>query len=332
MRVWCVGAGAIGGTVAARLVRARGTPIVVDADATHVRLLRAPGLRVDGLDGGTVTPLDAWTPTEAPDVPCDLLLLAVRSDATATALAPLAGRLHAASDVVSLQNGLNEERIAALVGDARTIGCVVGFAATWLEPGRVELTSPGELIVGRLDGRRDERLARACDALAAAFPTRVTDNVVGALWGKMLVNSVTVLGALGGMLLGELTAWDPELLADVVAEGVDVATAAGVRLDDVFGLVPADVVASRAPGWRATLGGALALVGRHFARVKSVTWRALELGRRTEIASVTGEIVRRGGALGVATPLNAAAYGMLKEIEAGRRRIERGNLDALRHG
>jgi len=134
------------------------------------------------------------------------------------------------------------------------------------------------------------------------------------------------------MLLGELTAWDPELLADVVAEGVDVATAAGVRLDDVFGLVPADVVASRAPGWRATLGGALALVGRHFARVKSVTWRALELGRRTEIASVTGEIVRRGGALGVATPLNAAAYGMLKEIEAGRRRIERGNLDALRHG
>jgi len=331
MRVWCVGAGAIGGTVAARLARAGTPPTVVDADATHVGLLRAPGLRVDGLDGGVVTPLDAWTPAEAPDVPCDLMLLAVRSDATAAALAPLASRLHPASDVVSLQNGLNEERIAALVGDARTIGCVVGFAATWLEPGRVELTSSGELIIGRLDGGRDERLARACDVLAAAFPTRVTDNVVGALWGKMLVNSVTVLGALGGMLLGELTAWDPELLADVVAEGVDVATAAGVRLDEIFGLVPADLVATRAPDWRATLARAIELVGRHFARVKSVTWRDLELGRRTEIEAVTGEIVRRGTAHGVATPLNSAAYEMLEEIEAGRRHIERGNLDALRH-
>jgi 2-dehydropantoate 2-reductase len=330
MRVWCVGAGAIGGTVAARLARAGTTPTVVDADPTHVRLLRAPGLRVDGLDGGVVTPLEAWTPAEAPDLPCDLLLLAVRSDATAAALGPLASRLHAASDVVSLQNGLNEERIAALVGDARTIGCVVGFAATWLEPGRVELTSPGELVVGRLDGDHDDRVARARDVLAAAFPTRVTDNIVGALWGKMLVNSVTVLGALGGMFFGELTAWDPELLADVVAEGVDVATAAGVRLDHVFGLVPADVVAIRAPGWRATLARALGLVGEHFARVKSVTWRDLELGRRTEIAAVTGEIVRRGVAHGVATPLNGTAYGMLREIEAGRRRIERSNLDALR--
>jgi len=146
----------------------------------------------------------------------------------------------------------------------------------------------------------------------------------------MLVNSVTVLGALGGMLFGELTAWDPELLADVVAEGVDVATAAGVRLDHVFGLVPADVVATRAPGWRATLARALGLVGEHFARVKSVTWRDLELGRRTEIAAVTGEIVRRGVAHGVATPLNRTAYGMLREIEAGGRRIERSNLDALR--
>ena len=331
MRVWCVGAGAIGGTVAAHLARAGTPPTVVDADPTHVRLLRAPGLRVDGLDGGVVTPLEAWTPAEAPDVPCDLLLLAVRSDATAAALGPLASRLHAASDVVSLQNGLNEQRIAALVGDARTIGCVVGFAATWLEPGRVELTSPGELVVGRLDGGHDDRVARARDVLAAAFPTRVTDNIVGALWGKMLVNSVTVLGALGGMLFGELTAWDPELLADVVAEGVDVATAAGVRLDDVFGLVPADVVLTRAPGWRATLARALGLVGKHFARVKSVTWRDLELGRRTEIAAVTGEIVRRGVAHGVATPLNRSAYGMLQEIEAGQRPIDRGNLDALRH-
>jgi 2-dehydropantoate 2-reductase len=331
MRVWCVGAGAIGGTVAARLVRAGLYPVVIDADPEHVERLRAPGLRVDGLDGGAVTPLAASTPEEAAALsgPCDLLLLAVRSQATETALAPLVPRLAAAGDVVSLQNGLNEERIAALVGARRTIGCVVGFGATWIGPGRVELTSPGELVLGRLDGTSDARLERTAEVLARAFPARTTDNILGALWGKMLVNSVTVLGALGGLLLGELIAWDPRVLARVVAEGVDVASAEGVRLDDVFGLVPAALVAARSERWLEALERALRAVGEHFGRIRSVTWRDFELGRPTEIAAVTGEIVRRGAARAVPTPLNAAAYAMLREIEAGRRRIGRSNLEAL---
>jgi 2-dehydropantoate 2-reductase len=329
VRVWCIGAGAIGGTIAARLARAGVAPTVVDADPEHVRLVRAPGLRVDGLDGGTVTPLDAWAPGEAPAGPCDLVLLSVRSAATGPALAPFVSRLAPDGDVVSLQNGLNEERIAALVGRERTVGCVVGFGATWLAPGHVELTSPGELLVGRLDGSTDDRLIGVRDALARAFPARTTENIAGALWGKMLVNSVTVLGAVGGLLLGELIAWNPGLLAGVVAEGVDVAGAEGVRLEPLFGLVPPEPVAARAPGWRETLAGALEAVGRHFARVKSVTWRDIELGRPTEIDAVTGEIVRRAATHGVETPLNGAAHRMLREIEAGTRRIERANLDLL---
>jgi 2-dehydropantoate 2-reductase len=145
----------------------------------------------------------------------------------------------------------------------------------------------------------------------------------------MLVNSVTVLGALGGRLLGELIAWNPRVLARVIAEGVDVASAEAVRLEPVFGLVPAELVAARDAGWEETLVRALTVVGEHFGRVKSVTWRDLELGRPTEIAAVTGEIVRRGARHGIATPLNRAAYAMLRELEAGRRSIGAGNLAAL---
>ena len=331
MRVWCVGAGAIGGTVAARLARGGIEPLVFDTDAEHVRRLGAPGLRVGGLDRGVVTRLTAASPEGAARAgePPDILLLAVRSQATERALGPFVPRLGPTTDVVSLQNGLNEERIASLVGAERTIGCVVGFGATWIGPGHVELTSPGELVIGRLDGGMDARLERAAGLLGAAFPTRTTANVLGALWGKMLVNSVTVLGALGGLLLGELVAWNPRVLAHVVAEGVDVATADGVRLGDVFGLVPATLVATRGDRWRETLERALGAVGRHFAEVKSVTWRDFELGRPTEIAAVTGEIVRRGAERGVPTPLNAAAYAMLREIEAGGRAIGPANLEAL---
>jgi len=332
LRLWSVGAGAIGGTIAARLARAGIAPLVLDVDPAHVARLRDPGLRIDGIDGGTVTQLPAVEPAHAGallDRPCDVVLLAVRSGSTEAALRPLVGRLGTETDVVSLQNGLNEERIAALVGVERTVGCVVGFGATWIEPGRVELTSPGDLVVGRLDGRGDERLGRIAELLARAFPTRTTDNIVGALWGKLLVNSVTVVGAVGGLLLGDLIAANARLLAEIVAEGVDVAAAEGVRLEDLFGLVPTALVAGRGAGWRDTLEQALAAVGRHFGRVKSVTWRDLEIGRPIEIDAVTGEIVRRGARRGVSTPLNVAVYRMLREIEAGTRRIEPDNLDAL---
>ena len=154
---------------------------------------------------------------------------------------------------------------------------MVGFGATWIAPGHVELTSPGELVIGRLDGSRDERLTRAEDLLARAFPTRTSGNVMGALWGKMLVNSVTVLGALGGLLLGELVSWNARVLAHVVAEGVDVATREGALLEDVFGLVPPALIAARGEGWRETFERALMLVGAQFGRVKSVTWRDFEL-------------------------------------------------------
>jgi 2-dehydropantoate 2-reductase len=318
--------------IAARLARAGIMPIVIDVDRAHVARLRDPGLRVDGVEAGTVTRLSAFSTSETGavlDAPCDVLLLAVRSQMTDAALRPLVPRLGPLTDVVSLQNGLNAGRIAASVGVERTVGCVVGFAATWIEPGHIELTSPGELVIGRLDGRIDERLHTVADLLAHAFPTRTTENVVGALWGKMLVNSVTVLGALGGLLLGELIAWNSRVLAEVVAEAVDVAAAEGVRVEDVFGLVPAGLVAGRGEGWRDLLERALVAVGAHFGRVKSVTWRDLELGRPTEIDAVTGEIVRRGARRGIPTPLNAAAYRMLSEITVGTRCIGRGNLEAL---
>ncbi len=332
MRVCCVGAGAIGGTVAARLARVGIDPLVIDADGDHVQRLRHPGLRVDGLDGGTVTPLRACTPEDAASElasPCDVVLLAVRSQATKAALAPLAGRLGSASDVVSLQNGLNEERIAAIVRAERTIGCVVGFGATWIAPGHVELTSPGDLAIGRLDGTTDARLERVRGLLDHAFPTRTTANIVGALWGKMLVNSVTVLGALGGLLLGELLAGNPRVCAHVVAEGVDVAVAEGVMLEDVFGIVPPELIAHRGAGWLDALTRAFAIVGQVFGQVKSVTWRDFELGRPTEIDAVTGEIVRRGARHGVPTPLDTLAYQMLRDIAAGTRAIDRRNLAAL---
>ena len=73
----------------------------------------------------------------------------------------------------------------------------------------------------------------------------------------------------------------------------------------------------------------LVRVGEAYGAIKSVTWRDFELGRKTEIDAVTGEIVRRGEANGVAAPLSPAAFAALKQIEAGMRSPGAGNLEEI---
>jgi 2-dehydropantoate 2-reductase len=328
VRVWCVGAGAVGGSVAARLHRSGAELFVIDANAEHVRIITTDGLRVDGLDEAATTVLRAGSVDDAPDDP-DVVLLAVRSGATVDALAQLAPRLTAVTDVVSLQNGLNEDRIAEVVGPERTIGCVVGFGATWIGPGHISLDANGDLTIGRLDGTTDTRLDAARELLGSAFPTKATDNIRGALWAKMLVNSMTVLGALGGMLTGDVLVNRERrrLVADIVAEGVRVARSEGVELPNVFGLVPPAAVDGGQ--WHTIMDRVLIRVGEAFGAIKSVTWRDFELGRKTEVDAVTGEIVARGERNRVPTPLSAAVLRMLREIEAGERAPHATNLDLV---
>lgn len=331
MRICVLGAGAIGGVVATRLAEAGEKPLVVDANADHVKRLRSPGLTLIGDGDRPAVPLEAHLPSDAPHGeygPYDIVLLAVRSQHTEAALQPVLDHLD--GDVVSLQNGLNEDRIADLVGSARTIGCVVGFGATWLEPGRVECTSSGGLVIGRLDGTTDPSLEAVRDRLGRILSTQTTDNILGALWGKMAVNSVTVLGALSGLLTGQVLERGPRraVVEAVVSETVDVALADGVRLPDVLG-VPTNQVAERRPSWTEELGAVLDVIAEHFGEVKSVTLRDFELGRPTEVDAVTGEIVRRGERLGVATPVNAAVLARLRDIEAGRAAPDPAHLEAL---
>ncbi|OGO52084.1 MAG: hypothetical protein A2148_09605 [Chloroflexi bacterium RBG_16_68_14] len=334
MRALVVGAGAVGGTVAGRLVQAGIDVRVLDTDTDHVRLLSSPGLRLSGVRGVATIPLRASTPEQwlgGTEPAPEALLLAVRSQATEAALRPLLGRLAPQTQVISLQNGINEERIAALVGAERTVGCVVGFGATYLTPGQIEQTSKGGLVIGRLDGSTDAGLEEVCQLFSAAFRTRISPNILGELWSKMLINSMTVLGALAGFLTGELLATDERkrTVLAVLREGIAVARAGGVELVKLEGALEPDVFTRQdSEGVQASFR-ILDRFGATFEAVKSVTWRDFELGRPTEVDFVTGEIVRRGEAAGVSVPLNATAYRMLKEIERGERSIGVENLAAL---
>src|SRR5207249_9040165 len=123
------GAGAIGGVTGAALAEAGHDVLLVDRAVDHVTAMNAHGLTVDRRTGSSTTRVRAITP-DVLGSGLELLLLAVKSQDTPAALEVLAPRLATDGAIVSLQNGLNEELIAAAVGARRTVGCLVNWAAT----------------------------------------------------------------------------------------------------------------------------------------------------------------------------------------------------------
>ena len=180
-----VGAGAIGGTLAYHLARAGHEVTVVDADADHIRAIAADGLTLAQGDRTSSVPVAAAvSPPAGPDS-VGRVLLAVKAQATDRALDWVAPRLAADGFVVSLQNGLNEDAIAARVGAARTVGAFVNLFADVTGPGVIRDGGLGALVVGEMDGSTSARVQSVVQDLQSWGPARATTNVSGYLWSKL---------------------------------------------------------------------------------------------------------------------------------------------------
>src|SRR4030095_101165 len=151
MAVTVYGAGAIGGITGAALTRAGHDVLLVDVEREHVDAMNAHGLTIERADGAATVPVRAATPDAMPAPPA-LAPLAVKPPPPPAALETLAPRLAPEGVIVSLQNGLSEELIAARVGAPRPMGCLVNWAADWLAPGRIQHGGEGAFVVGELDG------------------------------------------------------------------------------------------------------------------------------------------------------------------------------------
>src|SRR5579872_4113267 len=177
------GAGAIGGTIGAHLVRGGERVLFVDKDVDHVRAMRERGLTIRGFAETFSVPVEATTPDALPDQ-LDTVLLAVKAPATEEAVNSFAERLAPDGCVVSTQNGLNELVISRIVGQQRTIGAFVNFSADYLEPGLIHFGGRGTFVIGELDGSLTPRLEQLQHALGHWGNVQQTDNIWGYLWGK----------------------------------------------------------------------------------------------------------------------------------------------------
>ncbi|MGH6960550.1 MAG: ketopantoate reductase family protein, partial [Dongiaceae bacterium] len=327
MNVTIVGAGAIGGTIGAHLAQAGHAVTFVDAAEDHVGAINTRGLTIEGRAGSFTVRAPAMAPN-ALRGPLGMVFLATKTMHTDDAARQIGPHLAPDGAIVSMQNGFNEERIAAVVGARRTIGAFVNFGADYQEPGRILFGGSGALVLGELDGAWSDRVATLVEALRASFlpNTTATGNIWGYLWGKHAYAAMLKATALVDGSIADVLA-DPGVrpaLANLAAEVLALAAAEGVRPEGFDGFEP---LAFRFPPQRdaqrleASLD-ALVAFNRTSLKAKSGIWRDLAVRRRkTEVESVVSELRARAGRHGIRIPLVEAVGRMIAEIEAGTREM-----------
>jgi 2-dehydropantoate 2-reductase len=334
MAITIYGAGAIGGVTGAALARAGHDVLLVDRAVDHVSAMNERGLTIERRSGETTVRVRAVLP-EALGGGLELVLLAVKSQDTPGALEVIAPRLAREGAIVSLQNGLNEEVIAAAVGPERTVGCLVNWAADWTGPGRILHGGEGAFVVGELDGRRSDRVESLVKLLEVVAPTVITDNILGYTWAKHVYGALLVATAVVDAHVYEVverSAGVQRMLVMLVGESMAVAEAAGIRLEAFDEFDPGTYRAAAA-GDVAARDRAMATVAAHYrahTKTKTGIWRDLAVRRRkTEVGALLGATVARGRALGVTTPLTVRLIQLIEELETGGRRMSWANLDEL---
>lgn len=337
-RIAIVGAGAVGGYVGSGLAAAGHDVTLIDPWPAHVEAIRAGGMVLSGM-----TPAESRTvavpalhltqvQSLAKGRPIDIAFVAVKSYDTEWATTLIAQYLAASGVVVSLQNCINEERIAALVGWGRTMGTVVtgGLALDLYEPAHIRRTMarvPGQtcLYVGEPSGRITPRAREIAAMLNDVDETHATDDLWGERWTKLCVNGmrngVSAATGMGGNARDSHDAVR-RVCIRLGAESVRVGRALGFRVGKVGALDPdlldradAGDSAAMAEVKRLMLAGTSGAARSDLQRPSMA--QDMAKGRRTEITFMNGFIAERGAAAGVPAPTHARLTEVVTQVERG---------------
>jgi 2-dehydropantoate 2-reductase len=300
MRLIVYGAGAIGGLVGA-LLSEQGRDVVLIARGRHAEVIRTSGLVVVSPSGSRVVPMSVVTEPAAARIGSgDVVLLAMKSQDTLSAIAELRGSAPPLTPVVCLQNGVENER-AALRRFEFVYGVWVICPATHLEPGVVESESasiPGLLDLGRYPSGVDERSSLLAGVFReATFESIERPDIMRWKYRKLLMNLSNAVQAVcrppGRSEIGRKALAEGE--ACLAAAGIDAVSAAE---DDArrAGKLDMRLVSGRSPG-----GGS--------------SWQSLQRGAGSiESDYLNGEITLLGRQYGVPTPVNALLQELAGEL------------------
>lgn len=343
------GCGALGGYVGGYLTRAGHDVTMIDPWLEHVAMMKDPGLKLEGLTepenfqviANAILTDDLPPPGDIP--PFDIIFVAVKSFDTDAAALTIAPYLADDGFAVSLQNGINEDKIVAVVGAERTIGCIASTIAVSLPaPGHikrmVKLGGAAHTVfrVGEIDGQVTERVKKVADMLSLIDSSLATENLMGERWSKLATNAMRNPIAAArdqGSNQNDRAPHIRKLAILVAAEAIQVAQAEGIKLVKVSGVDP-DLLLAAGTGDEAAYESVteqfLAAMERRSDTQRPSMAQDINKGRKTEIDQLNGFIVERAKKHGIPTPVNEAIIAVIKRIEAGQIKPSPTNLDHIK--
>src|SRR3954447_6280828 len=312
MKIHIVGAGAIGGMAGWHMAKNGEDVTFVDRWLEHVEAMQTHGLRITGLRGDQTLAVRAILPDQI-DEPLDLVFVSCKSQHTEDAVRRIMPHLTPNSVVVSLQNAMNEEKIAALIGPERVIGALPDYTAALVDPGHLEFTVTGPVYVGELDGSTTPRVLEVQRLLSYLTDAKLTNNIVGRVWTKQVYGCWIVMTALVDASTRETWASERNRLLSfaLVREATGVADAYGIKLEADAYFLP-DLIRQTYPEARRSQIAILGVLSDHLNRRKSAVaempdpdyqfvkkgsgmwWDLVYRKRKTETRWIVGDLIERG--------------------------------------
>jgi 2-dehydropantoate 2-reductase len=306
MRIYVIGAGAMGGFYGGLLKHAGYDVSLIDVRKDHVERINRDGLKIGGVRGEHVIRVPAYISCEGL-APCDMAIIFTDSNSTRDAAATAKAVLKPDGFAMTLQNGIgNVETLIEVLGRERVVAGVTMNSGAHPEPGRSVYTNADMTTIGELDGGQSERIVAVAKMLNdAGIETEVVDDPMSYVYGKWVLNcGVNAIAAVTGLRSGEV--YRTPALRELQ----------GHMMEEVMQVV-------RAKGWALSESDPVGKILHHSKRRfnKPSMMQHVEQGRRTEIDALNGALVREARALGIAVPYNEAVVAIVKGVEKSRRQL-----------
>ena len=348
-KIAIVGTGAVGGYAGAHMAQAGEDVTFIDPWPEHVEHMRKHGLRVThamNVPEFTV-PVRALHITDAQQLakekPVDIAFVCMKSYDTAWATMMIRQYLSPNGYVVSLQNCMNEETIAGIVGWGKTLGCIASSITVNLpDPGHIHRGAGKHgaahtvFRAGEVHGRVTPRAQEVCRLVATADSAKVTDNLWGERWSKLVANVMgNGLSACTGMTGGEMLQSEPirRFSTRLGSEAIRVGQAHGYQLEEILHLPP-ETIAQAGEGDEAAMRACDEQRFKDGKRTASgqrpSMGQDMQKGRRTEIEFLNGFVVDEGEKVGLACRANAALTDIVMRVERGELKPDPKHITELR--
>jgi len=336
-RIGIIGVGAIGGVVGGMLTKAGHDVTLIDQWPDHVEAMSKVGLRLSGTCGEHLIPVRALNIHELQSVaePFDAIFIAVKSYDTEWVVSLALQYLKKPDGIlVDFQNGINDERVAALAGRERCLGCVITIGAGMYEPGHAIRTDRAAIgfKIGEHDGKATERAERLAKIMCDVAPTKVTTNLWGERWSKLSVNCMANgLAGLSGLGSAEVRTSPGvrRVAINLAAEAIQVGRACGHEVEPIWGIEAQRFVDAVKGRGIEDVERDMAEKAKELAGGRPSLLQDVMRGRRTEVQYLNGYVSEQGRKVGIPTPFNDKVVELITAVPPGTLKPDPKHLDPL---